>query len=517
MTKDTIRRPFRSLLIRLDGWFSLDARSLAAARITLGLAILADILVRLTDVEAHYSDIGLVPRAAFLAEVGFPWSFSIYFANGSVAFAAILLSIHAFAATAMALGWHTRLSTVLVAFLTVSLHNRNWFINNGGDDVLRVILLVLMFIPWGETWSVDQWRRGEGAARARRMGGGWVGVWFLQVGIIYFISFLLKNHPIWRTEFTGVYYATHLDIFATEFSRWLRTFPWPLKVGSVVTILLEWLGPLALWGGWGLPRRAWPWLRLLVVAGFWGLHGGIILTMNIGLFPWYCLALWLSFLPSEFWERLFARFPAPEARLRAGLARLAGPPMIVQAAPAPRPWRWLSQAFAAVVFLTILFWNLSTLKQTKIEAKPFMAAARWMHLYQEWNMFAPFPKRENFWIEIPAELEDGSTIELITGDADVLTSKRERFPGAIKNEHWRKLYLNLPEDAKVARFYGGMMCRLWNRDPADGGRRPRLRRFNVELNYHMMMPDYVQGPHVRREAWKHWCFPEDIPATPGAR
>lgn len=500
----------QSILKRFSDWFSFDTRSLAIARIGLGLMVFADILTRMTDVEAHYTDFGILSRQSFISEFGFPWSFSLHLANGSGAFAWLMLGIHAFFALAMAFGWRTRLSTAMIAVLTISLQNRNWLINNGGDDVLRVIMVALAFIPWGEMWSMDYWRTG-GGAEPRRVKGTWVLVLFVQVFCIYFVSYVLKDHPIWRKEFSALYYASHLDVFATDFSRMVRGYPVFMQVGSVFTIFLEWAGPLVIMLGWALPRKCWRWLRLAVVMAFWGLHGGIILTMNIGLFPYYCLAMWAVFLPSEFWNILLGRYPKIERHVRAFFACISGGPVLVQN-DATRFWHYFRESLGLLAILTLIFWNLSTIKWIGIRVPFFINVARWTHVYQEWNMFAPFPKRENLWFEIPAVLEDGTTIELITGEKDVTSSKRKKFPGAIKNEHWRKLYLNLSDNVKLTRLYGGYMCRSWNRPVEEGGRLPRLRRLVIQEHHHVMLPDYVEGPLVKRDVWTHWCFSEDMPS-----
>ena len=53
-------------------------------------------------------------------------------------------------AVSMAVGFYTRISSFLVFILTVSLHNRNIHIVNGGDAYLRIILMWGNLIPWGE-------------------------------------------------------------------------------------------------------------------------------------------------------------------------------------------------------------------------------------------------------------------------------------------------------------------------------------------------------------------------------
>lgn len=492
---------------RLRAGFALDIRSLALARIWLGLFVVGDLLIRLGDVEMHYSDLGLLPRKEFLSGLAHYWSISLHLANGTAAFLVVIFAIHIFCALAMSLGWHTRLTSGLTAILTISLHNRNWFVNNGGDDLLRVLLIIGAFLPWGEIWSVDQWRRGDGDKKPAQVGGTWVASWYLVTFCVYFVSYILKNHPIWREEYSALYYALHLDIFATSLGRWVRDFPGLLMVGTVITVFLEWGGPLLLLVSGFFQGRWRVILRSLVVLGFWGLHVGILLTMRIGFFPLYCIAMWAVFVPGEVWDWLQRQIPGLVSGLRAFMARLAGPPTQVQRLEPTRAARWSQEILGAFVFLIILFWNLSTLKPPlKVTSAFWQSAGRWTHLYQEWNMFAPFPKRENVWLEVPAVLEDGQSIELITGENDSLGGKELKFPGKIPNEHWRKYYLNLMTNPRLPILYAEALCRTWNRPIALGGREPRLKRLSVDLYQQVILPDYQRSPTEKRTLIEHWCF-----------
>jgi hypothetical protein len=490
----------RAFSNRLQEWFYLDNRSLALARIGFGLSVFVDMLWRLTSAEWHYTDVGVVPRSVFIGEFAFPWSLSFHHANGSLGFAVLMLVIHGLAALLMAVGWKTRWMTALVAVLNISLHNRNWYVNNGGDDLLRVIMFSLAFMPWGEMYSVDQWLKSKTLGQARRVSGTWVWVLFLQAFVVYYVSYILKTSPIWRSEYSAIYYSSHLDIFATSIGRFIRQFPWFLTTATFLTIMLEWMGPLALSMGWVMPKRWQGWLRFGTVLAFWGLHIGIILTMSIGLFPFYCLAMWALFLPSEFWQVAQSYWP----RLKGAEA--------LEVSQAPQ-WQRFSHQFAGgFIFLTIFFWNLNTLKPPlKVSVPFFLKVSRWLHLYQEWNMFAPFPKQENLWMEIPAELEDGTTIELISGEQDVLGSKEASFPGNVPHEHWRKFYMNLADNEKLAKHYAGAWCRMWNRDESEGGKRPRLRRFSINVFHHVIQPNYTRSPLVKKVVWNHFCFSQDLP------
>jgi uncharacterized membrane protein YphA (DoxX/SURF4 family) len=237
--------------------FGLDYRSLALYRFLIGIIVMADVLTRLPDLTNFYTDIGLVPRTLFMSEMTMPWSFSLHFANGSFWFAAIMFGIHLIIGMMVALGYKTRWAMLGAYILTTSVHNRNWLVNNGGDDILRAILFISIFLPLNKYFSLDSALKKKSNDSKDEHFSTWGLSFFLQVFAIYFVSFLLKDHPIWRSEFTAVYFSSRLDIFATPIGIWMREFPGFQKFSTLFTIYVEWLGPLLLVGSFIFGRFWW--------------------------------------------------------------------------------------------------------------------------------------------------------------------------------------------------------------------------------------------------------------------
>jgi hypothetical protein len=172
-------------------------------------------------------------------------------------------------------------------------------------------------------------------------------------------------------------------------------------------------------------------------------------------------------------------------------------------------FKWLSETAGAFILITLVMWNLTTIKRYNIEAPFFQSVTRWLHLYQEWNMFAPYPKRDNVWVEIPAVLGDGSEIELITGERDIYSIKDQSFYESIPNEHWRKFYLNLSERTDYARYYGAFLCRQWNTQKVRWVSETTLRKFEIIVYSQPNLPNGDKGGVSRKLSWRHWCFDED--------
>ncbi|MGW1001170.1 HTTM domain-containing protein [Streptomyces sp. NPDC002520] len=72
------------------------------------------------------------------------------------------------ASAALLLGWRTRTASVLFMVGVLSLQNRSVFIGDGGDNVLHLMSLYLVFTRCAQVWSLDARRAArEEAARAR--------------------------------------------------------------------------------------------------------------------------------------------------------------------------------------------------------------------------------------------------------------------------------------------------------------------------------------------------------------
>src|SRR5688500_18937574 len=124
---------------RLAGWmdvFAVDVRSLAALRIVLALTVLVDLGMRASSLRVHYSDEGVLPRQVLLEHLD-PWLMSVALSNGTPFFQGLLFIMAAAAAVGLLLGYRTRLMTLIVWLLVLSIHWRNPFVGYSADGLLR--------------------------------------------------------------------------------------------------------------------------------------------------------------------------------------------------------------------------------------------------------------------------------------------------------------------------------------------------------------------------------------------
>ena len=282
---------------------SVDLRSLALFRIGISLLIIIDLVQRSFDLKAHYTDLGVLPRWALTQGVGNRWHLSLHNISGMLEVEAVIFLLHGVIALLLLIGFKTKWMTIICWILIVSLHSRNPIILSGGDILLCVMLFWSMFLPLGARFSLDH------ALDSRRSDNRGANQYFsvaslailIQLALVYTFNWIAKIHPTWMQDYTAVYYAMNLDMYATKFGTALLSFPLLMKAGTWLTLWLELLGPILLFS----PIRN-DVSRLLVISAFLGLHIGIALTLNIGYFPFVSIIVWTIAIPTVFWDKLWS-------------------------------------------------------------------------------------------------------------------------------------------------------------------------------------------------------------------
>ena len=150
--KSLIWKVFKYKINELAG---IDIRSLAALRIAIGILVILDLILRSRDLEAFYTDSGILPRTLLISKYISQWNISIHLINGNIYSQQILFIIEGIFAVCFLIGFKTRLTNIIVWFLYSSLHLRNPLILYGGDGVIRLLLFWSMFMPMNAKWSIE--------------------------------------------------------------------------------------------------------------------------------------------------------------------------------------------------------------------------------------------------------------------------------------------------------------------------------------------------------------------------
>lgn len=544
----------RSKLVEV---FGADLRSLAVFRMALGVMVLVDLAYRATDLPVFYADGGVLPRSVLLQDESLleRWRFSLNLLSGEPFFQSLLFGATAMAALALLFGYSTRLMTIIVWMMMVSIQWRNPLVLNEGDTLLRVLLFWSIFLPLGAYWSAD---RASEAARSRfspRFLSFATAGLFLQISFVYWFTAILKSGPDWRVDGTAIYYALSVDEWVTLLGAFLYQFPTLLTALTFATIALEGFGPFLLFS----PVFTGP-VSTGAALAFMGLHFGIWMTMPIGLFSWIAALCMVCFLPSWFWDKalpkLRAMLPkrlrdAPRplraswSSLRGRLSSVSGMGGVLSAAGVtanggdhsygsaitdtavgeetrrgvagraepsvllrPSP---VTNVLAALTLIYVFSSNLTTVSGLTIPERvaPIGLA---LSLDQGWSVFAPGVTRYNDWYIIPGTLQNGQQINLIPAALhndygsreEVSWEKPPDVSGDLKNKYWRKYLSSLRADSgePLRPYFGRYVCREWNaRHTGD----EQLVDLQLGIVEEMTLPDYQRAEPESTVLLEHTC------------
>lgn len=469
--------------------FGIDVRSLALFRMGLALVILGDLYVRFQDLQAHYTDAGVLPRAVLTEELEYPWTISLHMLYGAWQFEFVLFNLAALFALGLLLGYRTKIATALSWIFLVSLQARNPIILQGGDVVLRLLLFWSMFLPLGSCWAMQK----TPVTTKQIVSGGTIGL-LLQVCFIYWFAALLKTDESWTTDGTAVWLSLNIEQYTTPLGMYLLQFPDLLKLATFATLYLEAFGPFFAFS----PMWTGP-LRLATALVFIVFHlFGLNLTMELALFPYVCSVAWLVFIPGCAWDFLAERFPRT--------LRNESPS---SASSLQYSWKagLLSNILAITCIVYIFFWNVITLGikvpfwSDNVDIPGFV-----LQIDQYWNMFSPFPLKEDGWYVIPARLKNGSQVDLYTHGKPVSWEKPPLVSAVYPNDRWRSLMMNLLIDENgfiYTDHYARYLCREWNRKHNS---EEQLVDFDI---FFMLKRATVDDPHptpMKTHIWHHVCF-----------
>jgi hypothetical protein len=498
-----------------DRLFGIDPRALAWFRICIGGIVLVDLFDRAADLERHYTDAGVLPRADLARLFGFSrWYWSLHLLSGSVAGQAALFGAAAAAALALTIGYRTRLATVVTWLLLASLQARNPMLLYGGDHLLRLLLFWSIFLPLGSCWSVDRARLGGSAdGRTRHCSAASAAI-LLQMSSMYFFSGLLKQNQDWQSG-EALSHVLSFDMYVKPWAESLRQYPDLLRHLSRAIPWLEIVLALLLFAPWRTARLRG--VALVLLAGF---HLTIESLLSTGLFQYVALTGLTLFLPTAFWNRL---------------------PGAVELGPGARPpsrrgGRWL--AYAAVqllvlaLFAYVLVWNVAGLGLEQYwarerlsfaqeifrrgESKPLPilprdaiverrlgglgAVGRVAGLYQRWDMFYRAGDFLGGWPVFVGTLRDGSRISLLEGGIPFQGDAHPKPPRILAlypNARWLAYLTDLraPGMQAARELLAGVVGRDWNR------RHPELAIDRLEMLFVQDRQDVAPGAGRQTTVW----------------
>ena len=295
-------------------------------RILLGIIIILDLLVRSTDMIAHYSQHSIIPPES-MVELGGGYFISLHFISTTILFQRILFSISLLFAFLFTLGFHTKISNIISWLLLLSIHNRNVLLLNSGDELLRLIIFWAIFIPLGSEFSIDKYLSNKRNKNKKQITSIGTMVIKIQLCWMYLETYLVKSGDNWKAGF-GTYYALSDVEFTKEFGYLVLEYS-PISLLTLLshfTLFLEILLPfliifpiVPIWRGSEKLSKISEAVQILGALVVLALHTGFGMCMEIGFFPFIPVAVVVGFLPALFWDILGAFYQklVPESPSRA--------------------------------------------------------------------------------------------------------------------------------------------------------------------------------------------------------
>lgn len=499
-----------------------DLRPVALFRITFGLVALSEIADFSPFLRVGLSDEGFWPRSTALAgDVG---RFSLMDVSGPPWVAAGYWLLTLVACGCFILGWHSRLATLATFLLASGMMERNPFICDYSDQVVRVLLFWSLFLPVGNWYSIDAaLARANGRPLPREGSALELRLIGLQLGWIYLCTFLWKlPGETWR-DGTAVHFALGNDHDYTRvLGHLVRSIPWCTTAATYMTLVIEAAFlPLVFLPFWQPRAKA-----MGLVSGA-AMHVGIWLTMCVGEFSWLMIATYPLLFEPSWVDWTVARVLRAWERVKLPIGSLF-PPSLLARAVDPRDGHALLAAatgprrapFAALVVgtarragraaLVALFaacvWSSAPLPERLTIPSRLATIVRTLELWQWWAMFAPNPCMADVELVGNGKLVDGTKVDVLHGDkpAGPLPPSMHEFLASRWTDATNAIRIGEPP--QLLQEFGSFLCRHWNRDDRPSGR-PLLATFQlsrVERNLHsrdagMDVPNAIV-------LWTHVCI-----------
>lgn len=378
--------------------FSIDARCLALLRIALALLLLTDLLLRSPFIVECYTDEGLLPRDFVPVPACY---MSLQMLDGSVAFQLTHFLLAGLSSLLLLVGYRTRMATIVCWILIISLHARNEFVLDAGDDLLRSLLFWSLFLPIGARYSLDA-RRSRNAGRLIVLSPATAAL-LLQFAAVYFTAGWFKTDPAWR-DGTAIKYALGQTQWILPAGQFLRQYPAVLQLLTPAVVWFEIIAPLFLF----IPYRT-RIFRLVTVPAFWAFQAGLAMTIWLHIFPLIAATATIPFLSSLIW-------PIPPDGVPETSERRT-----VRGTQSRQHGSVVRNALLTTLATAMIWFQAASFGKSLLPTQErCMSLLGWNVI---WSMYSNLP-REKFQFVTEATLQDNSTVDLVNSEVNTIQRLR---------------------------------------------------------------------------------------------
>lgn len=417
-------------------------------RIGISIILLADLVVRSLSIKAFFTDEGILPLEILKNYNWNPYYFSFHALCGDLWFQAMLFVINAICIILLLIGYRTRLFTFICWVLLVSIHNRNPFILQGGDELLRILLFWAIFLPWGERYSIQKTSK----YKQHYFSIANIGYIFL-IASVYFFSALLKNSSEWQSEYTAIYYALSIDQMRLPFGTFLYQFPSLLKVLTFMVFYIELIAPLLLVMPFVSNK-----IRQIGIVCILLLQLGIGSTLYVGLFFMIGITSLIGMLPSSVIDKFELKFYknkvlyAPQKKIKNRVTSF---------------FNDAKNVFAILVIIYCLILNLGSINWFPyVLDSSLIKYGTFFRLEQNWGMFSPTVLKNDGWYVYSGYTKSGKYIDIKHNRDSVSFVKPTPVVDEYESDRWRKYGENYTFDTNnhIRSLYCKYLLRKWNNE-----------------------------------------------------
>jgi hypothetical protein len=251
------------------------------------------------------------------------------------------------------LGWRTRILSIVFAVVVTSFYARSILMTDGGDNLITLMTVYLVFTACGRRWSLDSRRarlRGPAKSRRRRLLARFEGSGFVrqlgvarqvlvtvlhncgmvvvgaQICILYATAGLYKVQGGDWDNGTALHYVLNLSLFQPwpALSAVADSHPVMITAAGYLTVLVQVAFPFVLFGR----------LKYVVLVMLLSMHLGIAVLMGLPLFSGSMVIADAVFLSDRFYMGLERR--ARRLVRRAGPAAVPGTSHPMESSLVPR-------------------------------------------------------------------------------------------------------------------------------------------------------------------------------------
>lgn len=169
----------------------------------------------------------------------------------------------------------------------------------------------------------------------------------------------------------------------------------------------------------------------------------------------------------------------------------------------------LANALVIALLAYVFLWNWQGIpgnEHYRLLSERMRVVGYILRLDQSWNMFAPYPTKEDGWFVVVGRLNYGGLVDLFGNEngKDVSWEKPALVSSTYKNQHWWRYmrWLWVQRQSSHPTNYARYLCRRWNSNHA---RFERLDELAIFFIFELTLPDYQHFEPRRTLISRHKC------------